>query len=378
MEILHTENILREAGISPSAIERRTDVCFREIFCGPEKFYFESGPDMAYILDTGNLDVRTEGMSYGMMICVQLDKKPEFDRLWRWVMTYMYMEEGENSGYFAWSVSPRGVPNARGPAPDGEEYFAMALFFASRRWGDGAGIFNYSDWARAILRTCLHKEDAGRGRNMWDRSNHLIRFVPELDFTDPSYHLPHFYELFAELSDPCDRDFWLRAARASREYLQRACHPVTGLSAEYADYGGTPFTGLQSVFGRHDWHYSDAYRTVANIAMDYSWFGRRRGERWQVEIAGRVRKFFLETARNPRGIYLVDGTELEGQALHPVAITATLAQSALASDRPPDGLALRCIRDFWRTPLRRGVRRYYDNCLYMFALLALGGNYRNF
>ena len=25
--------------------------------------------------DTGNHDVRTEGMSYGMMVCVQLDKK---------------------------------------------------------------------------------------------------------------------------------------------------------------------------------------------------------------------------------------------------------------------------------------------------------------
>lgn len=45
--------------------------------------------DHAYILDTGNLDVRTEGMSYGMIMCVRLDHKKEFDRLWNWVCTYM-------------------------------------------------------------------------------------------------------------------------------------------------------------------------------------------------------------------------------------------------------------------------------------------------
>lgn len=38
---------------------------------------------MGYIEDILNNDVRTEGMSYGMMIAVQLDKKTEFDRLWK-------------------------------------------------------------------------------------------------------------------------------------------------------------------------------------------------------------------------------------------------------------------------------------------------------
>ena len=73
-------------------------------------------------------------MSYGMMACVQLDHKEEFDRIWKWTVTYMYMEEGENAGYFAWSCQPDGTKNSMGPAPDGEEYFAMALFFASHRW----------------------------------------------------------------------------------------------------------------------------------------------------------------------------------------------------------------------------------------------------
>ena len=35
-------------------------------------------------------------MSYGMMMCVQMDKKEEFDRIWKWTKTYMYMDKGEN------------------------------------------------------------------------------------------------------------------------------------------------------------------------------------------------------------------------------------------------------------------------------------------
>ena len=34
-------------------------------------------------------------------------------------------------------------------------------------------------------------------------------------------------------------------------------------------------------------------------------------------------------------------------------------------------VAARWVEWLWAQPLRRGVRRYYDNCLYMFALLAL-------
>ena len=39
-------------------------------------------------------------------------------------------------------------------------------------------------------------------------------------------------------------------------------------------------------------------------------------------------------------------------------------------------LALWWVKKFWETPLRTGKRRYYDNCLYMFAFLALAGKYR--
>ena len=368
-------NVLEEAGYSKAEIEQRVEQTFSEIFYGENRFFHNTEEEMAYLEDTGNHDARTEGMSYGMMMCVQLDKKKEFDSIWKWARTYMYMEEGENKGYFAWSVSPEGRKNDFGPAPDGEEYFAMALFFASHRWGDGEGIFCYSKEAKELLHTCVHKGEEGTGRAMWDAGNYLIRFIPNRDFTDPSYHLPHFYELFSLWAREEDRDFWKKAAKASREYLQKACHPITGLSPEYSTFEGQPYEKEQEIFGRHDWYFSEAYRTIANIALDYEWFAKEQEYgSWCRQTAEHLQRFFCETVKDqPRGVYSIDGKVLEENALHPVAMTAVNAQASLASEGP---FALQCVREFWETPLRTGERRYYDNCLYLFAMLALSGKYR--
>ena len=197
-------NVFAELGHSQKEIDQKLKDAFHTVFYGPddEKFYFEAGDDMGYFEDTGNFDARTEGMSYAMMMCVQMDMKNEFDRVWKWARTYMYMEDGYNKGYFAWSCKTTGEKNDLGPAPDGEEFFAMALFFASHRWGDGEGIFNYSQEARNILSACIHNGEKEPGDPIMEPENYLIRFIPSRKFSDPSYHLPHFYELFALWADP--------------------------------------------------------------------------------------------------------------------------------------------------------------------------------
>ncbi len=368
-------NLFAEIGISQEEIDRKLAEIVRTFFYGgeEERIYHPVGEDMGYLEDTGNNDARTEGMSYGMMMCVQLDMKEEFDRIWKWAKTYMFMTEGWSEGYFAWSCGTDGSRNADGAAPDGEEFFAMALFFASHRWGDGEGIFTYSQQAREILRACLHKGENGRkGHPMWNRDNHQILFVPGIDYTDPSYHLPHFYELFALWADEEDRAFWKEAAAASREYLAKASHPVTGLSAEYAEFDGSPMSRpIPWTRDRHDWFFSDAYRTIANIGLDYEWFGVDVGQR---AAADRIQQFLIDDCR--RGsyhIYEVDGRIADERALHPFGITATTAQGSLAAQGE---LAREWVEHFWKMPLRTGKWRYYDNCLYMFAFLALSGNYR--
>ncbi len=366
-------NVFLEMGYRQEEIDQKIQDTFQTLFYGSkeEAIYHSISNDMAYIEDTGNHDVRTEGMSYGMMMCVQMDRKEEFDKLWKWTKEYMYIKEGENKGYFAWSCKVNGEKNSWGSAPDGEEYFAMALFFAAHRWGNGKGIFNYIKEAKNILHHCIHKGEEGYiGKSMWNHDNYLIKFITDCDFTDPSYHLPHYYELFAMWANEEDREFWKKAAKASREYLKKACHPVTGLCAEYANYDGTPkITKKEEFNGRHDWYYSDAYRTIANIGLDYSWFAK---DPWEQENAYKLQKFFCEVG-DEEGVYLIDGTKVDEKALHPIAIIATNAQSALAVGGE---YAKQCVKKFWCTPLRQGDRRYYDNCLYFFALLALSGNYK--
>lgn len=376
-------NLFSLIGKEDQEINNRLNEIFETFFYGSEeeRIYHPAGEDMGYLEDTGNHDARTEGMSYGMMICVQMDKKEEFDRIWKWACTYMWMEEGESEGYFAWSCGLDGTRNANGAAPDGEEFFAMALFFASHRWGDGEGIYCYSGQARKILRACIHKGENGRpGYPMWNHENRQILFVPGSDFTDPSYHLPHFYELFALWADEEDRPFFKEAAKVSREYLAKACHEKTGMSAEYAEFDGQPMSRpLPWTTDRHDWFFSDAYRTVANIGLDYEWFGIDEG---QYEAPEKLLRFLdARWDENPFEIYEVDGTSLHKPALHPVGLQVTTTQGILSvlgrtKEEESIRIAKKWLEEFFRMPLRKGDRRYYDNCLYFFAFLALSGNYR--
>lgn len=376
-------NIFAEIGKSEEEIQKKIEDTVHTFFYGSEdeRIYHETKDGMGYLEDTGNNDARTEGMSYGMMMCVQLDMKEEFDRIWKWSKIYMWMEEGDNEGYFAWTCKTNGEKNAFGPAPDGEEYFAMALFFASHRWGDGEGIYNYSREARNILKACLHKGEGDReGKPMWNRENKLILFIPGGEFTDPSYHLPHYYELFALWADEEDREFWKAAAEASRKYLAKACHPVTGMSPEYDEFDGSPMDRKMPWGERHNKFYSDAYRTVANIALDYEWFGIDEG---QYAAPLHLMRYLDSALEGARCVFEVDGTPVEKTVLHPIGLLATTAQGALtveqtqSSDSESDwDIAVKWVNWFWNQPLRKGKRRYYDNCLYLFALLSLSGNYR--
>lgn len=359
-------NLFAQIGKSEAEIDAKLAAAFRAIFEDPdERFYFEPDGDHGYMLDTGNIDARTEGMSYGMMMAVQMDRRDLFDRLWRFACDYMLLRGGRHEGYFAWSVKPDGRHNAEGPAPDGEEYFAMALLFAAARWGGGEPPFDYEGQAHALLRRCVHQDEMNEGgRAMWDPPTKLIRFVPEVDFSDPSYHLPHFYALFARACDPADAPFWRAAAAASRDYIAAACHPETGLAAEYAQYDGTPIR----LFGKNMAFFSDAYRVGMNIGLDAAWFGPTpalsdAAKRLQATIAARPE--LLQTACQ------LDGTPEGTPVMHPLALLATTAAASLATGD------LDWVRRLWDAAPRTGVRRYYDNCLYFFSLLMVAGRYVN-
>jgi len=365
-------NILSEYGYADEIVAKKIDYAWRHIFEDEATRFYHENDDKAFMMDTGNVDARSEGMSYGMMMAVQMGRKDIFDKLWLWSMTYMYQKSGPFKGYFAWSCQPDGTKNSEGPAPDGEEYFALALFFASNLWGDGEPPFDYSHQGREIIRAMIHKgEEPDTGQPMFNRDNKLILFVPGSKFSDPSYHLPHFYELIAKWCHPEDRAFMLDAARASREYLPAACHPVTGLASDYANFDGTPAEVDYRHIARA--HYSDSYRVALNIGIDALWSGEVRP--WNRETAERIQRFYLSRpdAMTDTVVY-IDGVPYPEEVMHPLGLLATAAAASAA--RPVNAESGELIKAFVEADMRVCERRYYDNCLYFFSLLGLGGRFR--
>ena len=379
-------NLFLENGHSQAEIDAKINSAFQQLFHGDtsQTLYFEAGSNdngpLAYLCDVLHNDVRSEGMSYGMMICVQMDKKTEFDALWNWAMTNMYISSPDHpsEGYFAWSISREGVPNSETPAPDGEEYMVMSLYFADHRWGSGEGIYNYKAWADTILTTMRHhpvKEGKAGGRNttvgpMVSENAGMILFVPDggNDFTDPSYHLPAFYELWARWGPDSERDFWAAAADTSRKFFVRASHPVTGLSSDYANYDGTPHFvpwNPNSVNFAYD-----SWRTASNWAVDWSWWQKDTSE---LMLSKRIQSFFASQGVSTYGsVFKISGEVISPQ--HRSGLASANAVVSLAADHKTAAVF---VEDFWNAPVPQVFGdRYYDGTLYMMNLLHCAGQYR--
>ena len=376
-------NLFAELGYKQKDIDKKLKSVFESVFYGPDKVYFEVGDSMAYISDIKNHDVRTEGMSYGLMIAVQFDRKDIFDRLWRWGKKYMQHQEGPLKGYFAWSCKTDGTRNAQGPASDGELYYVTSLIFASNRWGNSTGI-NYLAEAQNILDCSMQKIGMERVAPLNNLEHQLITFTPDPfggRFTDPSYHVPAFYEVWARWAEDGRSEFWRACARKSREYLHKSIHPVTGLNPDYNNYDGT-LLGSKRVIG--DAFRFDSWRVPMNIALDYSWACADR--KWQQEYGNKIQNFFYS-----QGIdsfvdqYNVDGTtvtELLGaggykKLRHSLGLVATTAAVSLVCTHDKSREFVDRLWNVKHVPYDDGYfDAYYDGLLRLFAFMHLSGNYR--
>jgi oligosaccharide reducing-end xylanase len=436
----HYRNLFVEEGKKPEEVRAKIERTYQQLFHGNaqwERVYFEAGSNangpLSYMTDWANNDARTEGMSYGMMISVQMDKKREFDALWNWSNTYMLITDPKNPnlGYFAWSMNTDGTPRSTGPAPDGEEYYAMALLFAARRWGNGRGIYDYQAQAEKILRGMrhhpmltgtgpfrIHPDDApfeyddskfhspnkteklqaetnvaielkGEGNTpptpsarpmqephaqsagaMLEEEHSMVRFVPDnggFGFTDASYHVPAFYELFARWGPDEDKEYWTKAADVSRELFKRVTGPNTGLSPERSNFDMSPmpdWTGGEMPFSYDSW------RTVSNWSVDFSWWHKDPGE---TVLSDRIQGFLVGQGIST----FADQYTLAGKPLstrHSVGMVAAATVGGLAATKGANEKAF--VEELWRTPIPVGDQRYFDGMLYMMSLLHCSGEFR--
>ena len=387
-------NLFAEDGHSQREIQAKIHAAYEQLFHGDpntQAIAFAAGRNangpLMYVTDWANHDVRTEGMSYGMMITVQLDKKAEFDAIWNWARTYMYISDPRHPsyGYFSWSCKTDGSPNAETPAPDGEEYFAMALLFAGNRWPGGHGIYDYHAEGEKLLTAMRHRAVLTGPTKFGQRSvgpevneeHAMILFVPGImpqPFTDPSYHLPAFYELWARWGPVEDRAFWARAAEASRTFFEKTTHPETGLAPSYANFDGTPHITRFPQSGEFGY---DAWRTASNWSVDWSWWRKAPAEQ---HLSDRIQRFFAAQGMDNYGpVYTLDGKDLGAtpgltHEEHPTGLMGTNAVAGLAAtDRARAGKFTEAL---WNAPIPAGQNRYYDGVLYLMSLMHLSGEFR--
>jgi oligosaccharide reducing-end xylanase len=427
-------DLFAEQGHTPAESKAKIDKAFQQLFHGDgqeERLYFETGVNangpLAYITDWANNDARTEGMSYGMMIAVELNKKREFDALWNWANTYMLITDPKNPsvGYFAWSISTDGTPRSTGAAPDGEEYFSMALYFAAHRWGNGNGIYNYQAEADKILRGMrhhpvltatgpfrIHPDDPpftppdhpwpspnntdreraaaasgnaaaanpqmlrfNRGPQtesigpMVDESHFMIRFVANVagGNTDASYHLPAFYELWARWGPSDDRAFWAKAADVSRDLFNKVTGPETGLTPDRNNFDESEIIGRDGTPTPFSY---DSWRSASNWSVDYDWWQKDPRE---IVLSDRIQKFLAGQGIDKfADRYTLDGKPLSTR--HSVGMVATTAVGSLAATPGPNAKAF--VEELWNTPVPSGEQRYYDGMLYLMSMMHCSGNFR--
>jgi len=345
-------------GKTDAEIDAKLDKAFQQLFYGnanDQKIYFE-GDVGAYILDVNpsDNDVRSEGMSYGMMIAAQLDKKTEFEKLWAWAKKNMQ----NNNKTFGWKAGADGKIQDTGPAPDGEEYIAASLFIAGKRWNNS----NYTTEGKSIC---------GAMKSLFFKDG-IIRFVPNAEYNDPSYVLPAFYEVFAEV-DNGNQAFWKDAATKGRSHFQKVCHPTTMLGPYLANFDGSAYT--QTVNNTPGNIYrDDCWRICLNIMMDWRF---NKADAWQQTTFAPKHAAFMKSKHKPQypEKMTLDGA-IYGGAEHPEPCKGLVAPlGMLAFAIPDDENAQFFVQTLWDMEIPSGQYRYYDGLLYMMSLIHASGRF---
>ena len=353
-------------GKTDEEIQVKLDELWNHYFKGDNnsKVYYDKGTE-AYIKDTGNNDVRSEGMSYGMMICVQTNHKEEFDKLWEWAKTHMWHKSGSWDGFFAWQRLENGSGGDDNCAPDGEMYFMMSLLFAAHRWNDSS----YMEDAQLILEKMWENPQC----SLFHPQHFVITFQPQgsqRDFSDPSYDLPAFVDLFSRWSDT-NKDKWETAAGKTRTHLYNSSNTTSGLFSDYSNYDGTPHS--VSYNSNATKYMYDAMRCAMNFGMDYYLFGV--DNKRQTEMAKRLIDFFEKDGYNHARFNWDGSNPTESYTLGEKGCNA-VACYALMDEPGYDEKVKKNLQMAWEAKPMTGQYRYYDGLVHYLSMLHLCGSFK--
>jgi oligosaccharide reducing-end xylanase len=356
-------------GKTEAEITTRINVTFNQLFHGnllSEAVYFEDG-DKAYVRDILHGDIRTEGMGFGMIITVELDRRQEFDALFRYAKEELQFTSGPNRGYFRSRCDLLNGGTAECLDPYGLQHLVMALIFAHGRWGSDSGEIDYEAEALALFDVMRNKEAQNGGivegvTNTFDANTKLVFDFPNesaAGFTRPVVEMPAYYELWAQATGD---SFYAGAAVAARDYWKLVANQETGLMPVRAFFDGAPLP---------DWENfnPEAYRVHFNVSHDRIWFG---SDDWHVEESNRLLDFFSSEGIASYGrIYTLEGELLQaGRDPSLIASNGPVALIATHGERNA------FIQAVWEMPVPVGEGRYYAGMLQLLSLITLSGRFR--
>ena len=362
----YTSAFKKYLGKTDEEIQKKMDDLWNHYFKGDNnsKVFYDKGNE-GYIKDINNNDVRSEGMSYGMMIAVQTNHQEEFDKLWNWAKNHMWHKGGDWDGYFAWQRGESGTGGDDNCAPDGEMYFMMSLLFAANRWD------NEQYWKDAQY--IMDKMWNNPSHKLFNQGNYIIVFQPlgnGNDFSDPSYDLPAYLELFSRWAEK-DTDKWKKAVTAARDHLYVSSNKNSGLFADYSAFNGQPQS--YSYNSNSTKYMYDAMRSAMNYGMDFYLFGADSTR--QVEMAKRIIDFF-EKDGYKHARFNWDGTGGSEEYTQGEKGANAVAALALRDVSGYDEIIKKNLQMAWDEPFMTGQYRYYDGLVHYLAMLHLSGTFK--
>ncbi len=270
-------------GVNEDRASQKLNEYFNVLF--NQGVLYKENATEAFMLD-GNV-VKSEGQSYAMMICVMMNKRAQFEKIWAWTRNHMRHSSDNYRGRLAWLCRPTFNSGLQAlewqSAPDGEIWTAAALHLAAARGWGWNGVANYlrddADYLCDTMTnpTPIHNTNA-RGGNIsfghtllpfFNRQqNNLVNFVPESwsNYTDPSYAAPALFHYLAT-KHRGGNTYWNTIANAHRQLmLNSTAYNNQNLAPDFSEWNGRPYGSCV--------HSSDSWRITMNQTLDYLWAGR--------------------------------------------------------------------------------------------------------
>lgn len=302
-----------------------------------------------------NYDTVSEGMGYGMLLSVYFGEQALFDDLYGYVKKYF-----NTNGVMSWHIDANGnittSDGGVGAATDADEDIAVALVFASKKWGSSSK-YNYGNEARTLIGNMYNKMvEPGtyvlKPGDMWGGST----------VTNPSYFAPAWYRIFADFTGNTG---WINVANKGYEIVKKASqyNNNTGLVPDWCTAEGTKATNMG-----YDFKY-DAVRYHWRAAIDYSWFGTPQAKQDCDALSAFYKNIGIANIKDG---YTITGTLL-GQWHSPsfVSMAATAAMTGTdmtyGSGIYNENIKVKDSGDY----------TYYGNSLRLMALLYTTGNFPN-